>query len=69
MYLYHAMAGSAAASINGVTLHSATCIENKRYKINDIRRQEWMAVNFLVIDEISYAKQMTLEELDKSIKK
>ena len=50
-------------------LHLATSIENTKYKINDIRRQEWMAVKILVIDEISYAKQMTLEELDKQLRR
>ena len=31
---------SAAVLIKGVTLHSATGLENKKYKINDVRRQK-----------------------------
>ena len=41
-----AITGSAAAFIKGVTLHSATGIENTKYKVNDIRRQEYMSVKF-----------------------
>ena len=62
------MTGSATDLIQGVTLHSATGIENTKYKINDIRRQEWMSVKVLVINEISYAKQTTLEVLDKQLR-
>ena len=62
------MTWCAAALIQGVNLHSATGIENKRYKINDDKRNEWKAVRMMIIDEISFCKQVTLEVLDKQLR-
>ena len=59
------MTGVAVALIKGITLHSATGIEKKKFKINDEKRNELTKVRMLVIDEISFCRQSILEELDK----
>ena len=55
-----AMTGLAAELIKGITLHSATAIENKKFKINDEKRDAWTKVRMLVIDEISFCRQSIL---------
>jgi len=48
------MIGIAVALIKGITLYSATGIENKKFNIHDEKRNEWTKVRMLVIDEISF---------------
>ena len=63
-----AMTGSAAALLNGITLHLATHFESTK-KINDVDRSEWESVRILVIDECSFCSQQQLELLDKRLRR
>ena len=66
--LLTAMTGCAVALIKDVTLQTATGIENKQYKINDDKRSDWKGVRMMMIDEISFCKQATLEVLDQQLR-
>ena len=61
------MTGSAAALLNGVTLHSAAHFESANKQISDTERKQWEGVRILVIDECSFCSQQQLEMLDKRL--
>ena len=63
------MTERATALIQDGTLHSATRIENKRYKINDDFKNEWKVVRMLVIDEFFFCEWNTLEHLDEQFRR
>ena len=57
-----AMTGVAATLLNGVTLHSAVYL-NQRKRINDQQVELWMKTKMLIIDEISFASKYELQKL------
>jgi len=57
-----ALTGVAAVLINGETLHSATHVYNKKITAEMIER--WQDARLLIIDEISFATQDLIEQVD-----
>ena len=62
------MTGSAAALLNGVTLHSAAHFESANKQISDTDRKEWEGMRIKVIDEL-FCSQQQLEKLDKILRR
>ena len=62
-----ALTGSAACQIpNGRTLHSQACLNTK--KIGQAAVDSWKSTKMLIIDEVSFLNEDTLEKLDKKMR-
>ena len=63
-----ALTGSAACQIpNGKTLHSQACL-SPRQRISQENVKSWASTKVLVIDEVSFLNETTLEKLDKNVR-
>ena len=63
-----ALTGSAACQIpNGKTLHSQACL-SPRQRISQENVKSWASTKVLVIDEVSFLNETTLEKLDKNMR-
>ena len=62
-----ALTGTAACQIpNGKTLHSQACLNVK--KIGQASIDSWKSTKMLIIDEISFMDEDTIQKLDKNLK-
>ena len=63
-----AMTGAAACEIpNGRTLHSQTCLSHTN--ISQDKIDSWTSTKMLIIDEVSFLDESSLEKLDEHMRK